>query len=264
MTPEISEFSYGFALTNEIVGWLNVKAAPLFPSLIEEGKEGGGYDVKLDAPGVPLYLQFKRADCMVRGTAFEHRDKGKFRKMPFYRFKITEAKKSNQHKLLLKLDDNNNLVFYAAPRFHKLAEINSAWSSNQVASRSIFVAPREIGVLDDNSHHVAYDQAEAFLFSDEPKTIPFLTSPLLLNLVLDRLKSDERPLRAKLPEMKAQMETLRRAATGERPPARQAVIETRKPVPLDQEKLALREISDIAAQLFNAQLVIMQKADKVA
>ncbi|QGM46364.1 hypothetical protein [Methylocystis heyeri] len=107
MTPEISEFSYGFALTNEIVGWLDVKAAPLFPSLIEEGKAGGGYDVKLDAPGVPLYLQFKRADCMVRRSASEQ---GKFKKMPFYRFKITETKKSNQHELLLKLDKKNNLV----------------------------------------------------------------------------------------------------------------------------------------------------------
>jgi len=38
MTPEISEFSYGFALTNELVGWAPVAAAPLFPSLIEEGK----------------------------------------------------------------------------------------------------------------------------------------------------------------------------------------------------------------------------------
>jgi len=40
MTPEISEFSYGFALTNEIVGWANLKAPPIFPSLVEEGKVG--------------------------------------------------------------------------------------------------------------------------------------------------------------------------------------------------------------------------------
>jgi len=41
MTPEISEFSYGFALTNEIVAWATLKIAPIFPSLIEEGKKGG-------------------------------------------------------------------------------------------------------------------------------------------------------------------------------------------------------------------------------
>ena len=106
MIPEISEVSYGFALTNELVGWLPVRAAPIFPSLIEEGKEGGGYDVKFDLPGLPLYLQFKRADCMERRSAHEH---AQFVKMPFYRFKITEANKSNQHKMLLGLDDGNNL-----------------------------------------------------------------------------------------------------------------------------------------------------------
>lgn len=64
MLPEISEFSYGFALMNELVGWTELSAAPVFPSLIEEGKAGGGYDVKLDWPGAPLYLQFKRSEQM--------------------------------------------------------------------------------------------------------------------------------------------------------------------------------------------------------
>src|SRR5436190_80170 len=115
MTPEISEFSYGFALTNEIVGWAPVRAAPLFPSLIEEGKEGGGYDVRLDMPGVALYLQFKRADCMTRRSAKEISIYKLPISLPFYRFKITEVRKSDQHELLLALDDGSCLVFYAAP-----------------------------------------------------------------------------------------------------------------------------------------------------
>jgi len=69
MVPEISEFSYGFALTNELVGWGSLNSAPIFPSLIEEGKAGGGYDVYLDRSGFPLYLQFKRAECMFRKNA---------------------------------------------------------------------------------------------------------------------------------------------------------------------------------------------------
>src|SRR5579863_6114902 len=133
MTPEISEFSYGFALTNEIVGWASLKAAPIFPSLIEEGKKGGGYDVKLDMPGVPLYLQFKRADCMTRRSAREIRKHEALLSVPFYRFSITESGKSDQHTLLLALDDGTNEVFYAAPRFHELAEINQAWSASEVA-----------------------------------------------------------------------------------------------------------------------------------
>ena len=61
MTPEFSEFTYGFALTNEILSWESLRTVPIFPSLIEEGKKGGGYDVRIDIPAVPLFLQFKRA-----------------------------------------------------------------------------------------------------------------------------------------------------------------------------------------------------------
>src|SRR5260370_6663954 len=131
MTPEISEFSYGFDLTNEIVGWAPVAAAPLFPSLIEEGRAGGGYDVKLDVPGIPLYLQFKRADCMKTRNAREIREFHLPLLPPFYRFKITESGKSDQHELLLQLDDGSCLVFYVAPRFHELAEINHAWKKTR-------------------------------------------------------------------------------------------------------------------------------------
>ncbi len=87
MTPEISEFSYGFALTNEIVGRVPLAAAPVFPSLIEEGRVSGGYDVRLDWPAVPLYLQFKRADCMRRRSAVEICDHNLPLEQPFYRFK---------------------------------------------------------------------------------------------------------------------------------------------------------------------------------
>jgi len=62
MDPGISEFSYGFALTRELVSRLGLAAwgAPEFPTQNEEGKSGG-YDVKL--PGlVPIFIQFKVSD----------------------------------------------------------------------------------------------------------------------------------------------------------------------------------------------------------
>jgi hypothetical protein len=91
LLPEISEFSYGFALTNELVGWLELSVAPIFPSLIEEGKIGGGYDVKLDRPGAPLYLQFKRSEYMVRSWTKECRivrDQRGQLNVPFFRFPV--------------------------------------------------------------------------------------------------------------------------------------------------------------------------------
>lgn len=49
MKPEMSEFSYGFAFTNELMTSPggHVIAAPEFPSLQKEGTPGGGYDVKI-------------------------------------------------------------------------------------------------------------------------------------------------------------------------------------------------------------------------
>ncbi len=68
MKPEMSEFSYGYALTDELIHWhgTSLTAAPIFPSLYQEGKSGGGYDVMLQRSGIPLFLQFKLADQMVR------------------------------------------------------------------------------------------------------------------------------------------------------------------------------------------------------
>jgi len=48
MKPQISEFSYGYALTDELIHWhgTNLTAAPIFPSLYQEGQVGGvGGDV---------------------------------------------------------------------------------------------------------------------------------------------------------------------------------------------------------------------------
>jgi hypothetical protein len=66
MRSGFSEFSYGYAVTEALIYDIgtSIKAAPVFPSLIEEGKQGGGYDLRLDRPGQPLFLQFKLSDYM--------------------------------------------------------------------------------------------------------------------------------------------------------------------------------------------------------
>lgn len=282
MTPEISEFSYGFALTNEIVGWNEVSTAPIFPSLIEEGRSGGGYDVRLDMPGVLLFLQFKRADCMVRATAKEIQHFDLPLSIPFYRFKITETGKSRQHELLLELDDGVNLVYYAAPRFHELSEINSAWSTNQIASRSIFVTPNDIGILNEESHHVAYDDINAYLCS-EPKPLGFYSSSNLIEKLGNNLIADPQPLGSKLPALHERVERARRNVekrildrqtaslkkegplelvfqTEERSIRRQIEpVSTRQAKPLSGPNKVLRDIADTASKVFDTQLLVVQK-----
>ena len=295
MKPEISEFSYGFALTNELVGWIALSAAPVFPSLIEEGKTGGGYDVKLDRPGVPLFLQFKRSHCMVRQSAKEHQAvvaAGGTLKVPYYRFPITDAATSDQHELLLALEDGSNFVFYAAPRFHKRNEINHAWTQNDVASRSLFVAPWAIGPLDDAQHHVAFDDRNTWLCS-EPRALEVLTSRGLEDRLNGFLKKHDQPLGERLPSLVTdmyeaerrgreknelrrssdafasdrgdiqdfEMETRRYIAQGEpsvtRLPEPKPPV-SREPKPLNGEATILRQAADIATHVFETQMIIVQ------
>jgi hypothetical protein len=201
LNPEISEFSYGFALTAEVAGWASLKAAPIFPTQVQEGRPGGGYDVKLDWPGVPLYLQFKRSMCLERKSAREIRDHNLPLRLPFYRFAITERNRSIQHTSLVALDSGPNLVFYAAPRFHKFEEINEAWSAGSVAQRSVFVSPGTIGLIrDDDSHVLSYDGASAF-FCSTPTAIPAHRAADVLAKMQSRLVQERRSLRAALPEL---------------------------------------------------------------
>jgi len=194
LTPEISEFSYGFALTHELVGRLGtLHAAPIFPSLIEEGKAGGGYDVKLDAPAVIMYLQFKRADCMV-GKNTKEISSGTGIQLPFYRMKITESKRSAQHELLMALDTGEDEVFYVAPRFHTPSELNSAWLSGTVESRSFFIRPRDIGHLNDKPHHVAFDERTHFLCST-PKPVDGIFGDSIGEILQEKLRNTTRSIK---------------------------------------------------------------------
>jgi hypothetical protein len=49
METRLTEFSYGYCVTEELANGMGpvLKAAPYFPSLLAEGKPGGGFDVRI-------------------------------------------------------------------------------------------------------------------------------------------------------------------------------------------------------------------------
>lgn len=172
MKPNISEFSYGYAITEELARWqgTNITAAPVFPSLYQEGQLGGGWDVMLDRAGIPLFLQFKLSDYMSRRSAYEFH-KGWFIP-PFYRMHIRPARFSAQHEMLLDLENAGNEVYYSAPAFHEPWELNEAYLNHGVKNRSIWVRPSWIGSLPDNwDHHVAFQQPGSKRFCSESRPI---------------------------------------------------------------------------------------------
>jgi hypothetical protein len=107
VTDTFSEFTYSFALVNELVTLGNppVVSVPVFPSLIQEGRATGGYDVALDRPGRPLFLQFKLSKH-IRGRRARDFQQGLFWS-PFYRMYIRARRSSRQHELLLELERTN-------------------------------------------------------------------------------------------------------------------------------------------------------------
>jgi hypothetical protein len=172
MISEFTEFSYGFALTRELTpsGGPSGGSAPYFPSLITEGRSGGGYDVRIDR-GKFLYLQFKLSEYMIGGPRGAGQEG--VLDLPYYRFWITPRQRSRQHKMLVDLERKGAEVYYAAPIFHTEESLNSAFNSGTVADDSAFFSPVEIGELqDDDSHCMVFrSDVPPGYFCSTPKKI---------------------------------------------------------------------------------------------
>ena len=168
MRSEFSEFSYGFALTQEVCDLFPERLyAPAFPSLFAEGQEGGGFDVFL--PQAAIFLQFKVSDQLTTRAAKESSLLG----VPYYRAHIHRRDHSEQHRLLLELESRGNLVFYIAPAFATNAELNQHYTTRAVAHESAFFSPSAIGPLEDNrQHYVVFATAGSPIqFCSRPRPI---------------------------------------------------------------------------------------------
>ena len=175
MRPNFSEFSYGYALTEALVGGRQHLVRPNFPTQVEEGKSG--YDLQLDCPGYPLFLQFKVCDGMkTRGA----KELSKFQlplRLPFLRMNLMPAGRSKQHSLLSKLESQGETVFYAAPRFYEDNEFASHYRKREIICHTAFVSPSAIGPLpNDKEHHVAFEcmARQGWFLSDPREVAPIL------------------------------------------------------------------------------------------
>jgi len=172
MTPNISEFSYGYAVTNEVVKLLgsSIAAAPQFPTLYAEGQAGGGYDVKI-VGGIPIFLQFKLSHYMARTNCKEHNLMGG----AYYRWHLHSLQRSDQHNLLLELESKGNLVAYTAPIFHECAELNAHYLNDAILDNSMAFKPSDIGeITDEENHYVVFNRrGPAYRCSDDPVSVKF-------------------------------------------------------------------------------------------
>jgi hypothetical protein len=149
MKRKVSEFSYGFVLTHELVnayGYIPTDAPQTSRAILKNDAEAGASG----APrGYPLFLQFKASEYMKRRNAGESKLVG----LPYFRFALHRKTQSNQHKLLIELEKKGHAVFYATPKIHEAVNLNGAFFEHQVVASSLFVNPGEIGDLPDNRPH---------------------------------------------------------------------------------------------------------------
>jgi hypothetical protein len=253
---QFSEFSYGYCLTEDLIVGKGtpITAAPVFPSLIQEGKPGVGYDVAFDRPGTPLFLQFKLVHQMVRRNANEA-IKGHFQP-PFYRMLLRSKKISDQHESLLSLEQAGNEVFYVAPGFHTTADLNTHYAQRRVWDRSFRITPALIGPLpDDASHHVTFRQSSGAwrFYSDDPTNEGHgLTTEEITASIATRIaESGKRNLRDQVEELDASL-------TG--------IVNTRNKERHERERLNIGELVDrdplqrvayIARQFFDCQMLFV-------
>lgn len=176
---EFSEFSYGYALVDNLArsgNWGGLSGAPRFISLSEEGSAGGGFDVALDFVAWPFFLQFKIPQIMRRRSG--GMPPGFI--PPYYRMQLrterTNLSGMTQHEQLMELERENPLsVFYVAPRFHTTDELDLHYLSQRVHDESEWFSLSGFdpaAPLSREPHRIAYGIAPHMCVV-QSKPIPF-------------------------------------------------------------------------------------------
>jgi hypothetical protein len=206
MEPRLTEFSYGYCVTEEFANDLgpSLKAAPYFPSLYAEGKLGGGFDVQI---GNAVFLQFKLCEELLRRTARETQEG--LLEPKFFRFWLHRRDLSNQHRMLVDLEaQSGNQVYYIAPAFADVEDLDQAYKSSRVVERSAMFSPAEIGELqDDERHRVSFRPGDDWgWFLSEPRRIRIHRRNEILDRALsERLSTDRRELEEWLGSLNSRM-----------------------------------------------------------
>ncbi|WP_138223287.1 hypothetical protein [Nibricoccus aquaticus] len=167
--PDFSEFSYGYALVDNLArsgSCGGLAGAPRFISLLEEGSAGGGFDVALNFVAWPFFLQFKIPQIMRRRSGGPKGMPPGFN-TPYFRMHLrTERVNSSgmtQHEQLMDLERENPLsVFYVTPRFHTTEELDQYYLTQRVHDESEWFALSGFdpsAPLTREPHRIAYENA---------------------------------------------------------------------------------------------------------
>ncbi len=148
---EFSETQFSFCFTFEYIKqFFPFVPLPIFPNTVEEGRVGGGYDVKINGN---IYFQFKIPTYHDLVSNFFRKHWNVFRH-DYYKIKLeTDA---DQFKFLKALQNPLNQVYYATPEFYASAHLENYYLSNSIVTHSALFSIDNFPAHGSGHHHLIY------------------------------------------------------------------------------------------------------------
>ncbi|MBI2792322.1 MAG: hypothetical protein HYX61_10205 [Gammaproteobacteria bacterium] len=178
MKCEFSETQFAFCYVFELINNNPERfVMPWFPNTVQEGREGGGYDVNINGS---LFLQFKIPEYL--------KTKQK------YKIKIDTNHK--QYVLLKELKRPANLVYYCAPKFHEEYKIRELYNDKMIGENSVLF-PIEEFPNDGEYHKLKYEYISGEnhtygVLSSDPKKISSVSDVFSGNFKPDRMSLNQK------------------------------------------------------------------------
>ena len=169
---EFSETQFSFCFTFDYIKqFLPFVPLPIFPNTVDEGRAGGGYDVKINGN---LYFQFKIPVYYDLVSNFWRRDWDVFGH-DYYKIKLETD--TEQFRLLKVLHSPSNEVYYSTPAFHTSADLSTFYSSDNIVSNSSLFPIDSLPAHGSGHHHLIYSPGHNWgrLFS-EPVNVKVVKS----------------------------------------------------------------------------------------
>ena len=166
---QFSETQFSFCFTFEYIKrFFPFVPLPIFPNTVQEGRPGGGYDVRINGN---IYLQFKIPMGFYDSANNWNRKYWRVFNGEYYKMKLETERR--QFSLLKALQSPLNEVWYVAPEFHTNAVLERHYVANSIVDHSAMFPIESFPPAGAGKHYLVYHPAHnhGTLFSEPIKVL---------------------------------------------------------------------------------------------
>lgn len=186
--PDFSEFSFAYAVVRKIEAGLGgMMAVPNFPTQNQEADLG--YDVNFLSQRIPIFIQFKRSEVMVRHSCGECQNNKAKLSLPIFRMHLHNRNNYRQHFLLQDLEAAGSIALYCTSAVQNKSEMDQFYATDQIFKASAIFIPSDIDLPSLNKeHYVSFDKQRQrwCVYSDAGE--PFEQDVPNIGTVIDHLR----------------------------------------------------------------------------